>query len=135
MTFRAFYFLIDIPAPRVHNRNVARTARASVSGYFYQVLNRENQRARVFHTEVDYEVFVDLLAQARHRRPMRVLAYYGLMPNPFHLVLWPHGDGDLSRWMQGLVTTQVRRYAITAAAATSDRGGSRRSRSKRMATC
>ena len=32
------------------------------------------------------------------------------MPNHFHLVLWPHEDGDLSRWMQWLLTTHVRRY-------------------------
>jgi REP element-mobilizing transposase RayT len=28
-----------------------------------------------------------------------VLAYC-LMPNHFHLVLWPHADGDLSRFMR-----------------------------------
>jgi putative transposase len=41
--------------------------------------------------------------------PMRVLAYC-LMPNHFHLVLWPRHDGDLSRWMHWLVNTHVRRY-------------------------
>jgi putative transposase len=38
-----------------------------------------------------------------------VLAYC-LMPNHFHLVVRPHGDGELSRWMQWLLTTHVRRY-------------------------
>ncbi|MDB4778378.1 transposase, partial [bacterium] len=33
-----------------------------------------------------------------------------LMPNHFHLVLWPREDGDLSRWMQWLMTSHVRRY-------------------------
>ena len=33
-----------------------------------------------------------------------------LMPNHFHLLLWPHEDGDLSRWMQWLMTAHVRRY-------------------------
>lgn len=33
-----------------------------------------------------------------------------LVPNHFHLVLWPRGDGDLSRWMQWLMTSHVRRY-------------------------
>ncbi len=32
------------------------------------------------------------------------------MPNHFHLVLWPYEDGDLSNWMQWLLTTHVRRY-------------------------
>jgi putative transposase len=39
---------------------------------------------------------------------MRLLAY--LMPKHFHLVLWPQGTGDLSRWMHWLLTTHVRRY-------------------------
>ena len=35
---------------------------------------------------------------------------FAIMSNHFHLVLWPRGDGDLSRWMQWLLTSQVRRY-------------------------
>ena len=35
---------------------------------------------------------------------------YCLMPNHFHLVLRPHGDGDLGRWMQWLLTAHARRY-------------------------
>ena len=40
---------------------------------------------------------------------MRVLAYC-VMPNHFHLALWPHSDRDLGRWMQWLLTAHVRRY-------------------------
>lgn len=40
---------------------------------------------------------------------MRLIGYC-LMTNHFHLLLWPHGDGDLSRWMQWLMTSHVRRY-------------------------
>jgi putative transposase len=40
---------------------------------------------------------------------MRLIAYC-LMPNHFHLALWPHEDDDLSRWMQWLMTTHVHRY-------------------------
>ncbi len=32
------------------------------------------------------------------------------MPNHFHLVAWPRNDGDLSTWMQWLMTSHVRRY-------------------------
>ena len=66
-------------------------------------------RAEVFHKEGDYAAFVDLLAAANERLPMRILGYV-LMPNHFHLVLWPHAAGDLSRWMQWLLTSHVRRY-------------------------
>jgi putative transposase len=40
---------------------------------------------------------------------MRLIAHC-LMPNHFHLVVWPHHDGDLSSWMQWLLTSHVRRY-------------------------
>ncbi len=86
-----------------------RTARASVGGYCYHVLNRGNGRTTVFHKPDDYRAFLDMVAEAGLRTPMRVVAYC-LMPNHFHLALWPQGGGDLSRWMHWLLTTHVRRY-------------------------
>lgn len=86
-----------------------RTARASAGGYCYHVINRGNGRAQVFHADGDYQAFVKLLDEASRRTPMRVLAYC-LMPNHFHLALWPYRDGELSRWMQWILTTHVRRY-------------------------
>ena len=86
-----------------------RTARASVGGICYHVLNRGNAREEVFHAPGDYHAFIDLLAPACRRVPMRVLAYC-LMPNHFHLCLWPHQDGDVGRWMQWLMTSHVRRH-------------------------
>ena len=86
-----------------------RTARASAGDVIYHVINRGNRRATVFHEPADYVAFVRLVARANERLPMRVLGYC-LMPNHFHLVLWPHRDGDLSRWMQWLLTAHVRRY-------------------------
>jgi putative transposase len=40
---------------------------------------------------------------------MRVLAFC-LMPNHFHLALWPREDGQLSDYMAWLLTAHVRRY-------------------------
>src|SRR5438132_8128413 len=86
-----------------------RTARASVGNVCYHVINRGNRRAEVFHHDRDYATFVRLIRKAVVRIPVRVLGYC-LMPNHFHLVLWPRRDGDLSDWMQWLLTAQVRRY-------------------------
>jgi len=72
-------------------------------------MNRGNARAEVFHKEEDYEAFLRLLSEACERLPMRVLAYC-LMPNHFHLALQPRGNGDVSCWMQWLMTSHVRRY-------------------------
>jgi putative transposase len=86
-----------------------RTARASAGGVVYHVINRGNARNEVFHKEEDYVAFQKLLRDAQRRCPMRILSYC-LMPNHFHLILWPHRAGDLSRWMQWLLTAHVRRY-------------------------
>ena len=85
------------------------TARAAVGGLCYHVINRGNAREEVFHKPEDYAGFCQLLQEAAERVRMRVLAYC-LMPNHFHLALWPRQDGDLSRFMQWLLTAHVRRY-------------------------
>ena len=78
-----------------------RTARASAANLCYHVLNRGNNRASVFHKDCDFDAFVDLLAEAKLRNPIRILAYC-VLPNHFHLALWPLGDGDLGRWMHSM---------------------------------
>jgi hypothetical protein len=52
-----------------------RTARASAGGYCFHVLNRGNARAEVFHHPGDYDAFLNMLAEASVRLPMRLLAY------------------------------------------------------------
>jgi len=86
-----------------------RTARASVGGVCYHVLNRGNSGKRVFRSQADYKNFVQLLRDAEQRVSLRILAYC-LLPNHFHLVLWPYREGELSTWMQWLLTAHVRRH-------------------------
>jgi len=86
-----------------------RKARSSVGNMCYHVINRGNNRSAVFHKDQDYLRFTEMMGEAVDRLPMRVLSWC-LMPNHFHLVLWPYGDGDLSGWMQWLMTAHVRRY-------------------------
>jgi putative transposase len=87
---------------------MGRPRRVMPGGYCYHVLSRGNGRQEVFHKAGDYEAFVRLFDAAHEIVPMRILAYC-LMPNHFHLVLWPVGDGDVSRWMQWLLTTGRKR--------------------------
>jgi len=86
-----------------------RTARASVGGLCYHVINRGNARAEIFRKPEDYAAFLTLLRDATERVPVRVLAYC-LMPTHFHLALWPRRDRDLSRFLHWLLTAHVRRY-------------------------
>src|SRR5207237_2930169 len=43
------------------------------------------------------------------RVPLRPIAFC-LMPNHFHLVVWPSADDQMARFMDWLLTTHVRRY-------------------------
>ena len=88
---------------------MGRTARAAKGGICYHVLNRGNARQRVFHKAGDYRAFVDLFGAALERAPGQIFGYC-VMPNHFHLVIRPKADGDLSRFMQWLMTSQVRRH-------------------------
>jgi len=76
-------------------------------------MNRGNDRTTIYHDDSDYRSFETLMRRATARIPMRILAWC-LMPNHFHVVLYPYEDGDLSRWMHWLLTTHVhwhrRRY-------------------------
>ena len=83
-----------------------RTARAIRAGYCYHVINRANNKARVFHDYSDYAAFVGLIAAAQLRVPLSLLAAC-LMPNHVHLVLQPQADQDIARWMHWLFTNHV----------------------------
>lgn len=86
-----------------------RTLRVALGGYCYHVLNRGNGRRTVFHKDGDFHAFVRLLRDADEHVPMRLLAFC-VMPNHFHLALWPRQDGQLSDYMAWLLTAHVRRY-------------------------
>src|SRR6187399_1466716 len=86
-----------------------RTARAIVAEQCYQVLNRGNLKAQVFHEAADYEQFLALIARAQQRRELPILAAC-LMPNHVHLVVRPHLAKDIAHWMHWVFTTHVRWY-------------------------
>ena len=77
----------------------------------FHVLNRGNARDPIFLEDADYDAFEKVMAQTMKQVSMRVLGYC-LMPNHWHLVLWPFHDGDLGRFMQRLTTTHVRRWHL-----------------------
>ena len=74
---------------------MARRTRCADAGYVYQVLNRAVGRARIFDKSADYAAFEKVLRQAWERLDMRLLAYV-ILPNHWHLVVWPQQDGALS---------------------------------------
>jgi putative transposase len=86
-----------------------RRLRCNTGGYAYHVLNRAVDRAALFPKDDDYAAFETVLRQAKEWRPVRLLAYT-LMPNHWHLVLWPKRDGDLSEFLRWLTVTHTQRY-------------------------
>jgi putative transposase len=86
-----------------------RTKRISIGNYVYHVLNHSNARAQIFDNDEDYRAFEKILEEGVKRFDMRLLAYC-LMPNHWHLVLFPKKDGDLSHFMAWLTNTHTRRW-------------------------
>lgn len=88
---------------------MGRPHRAAAAGYAYHVLNRANARSTIFADEGDYQAFENILFEAVERTAMRLLCYC-VMPNHWHLVVWPHADGDLSRFVGWLTLTHTQRW-------------------------
>ena len=86
-----------------------RITRGFVDGFIYHVINRGNSKQGVFHKDSDYQAFINLMEEAKDIYPIKIFAYC-LMPNHFHLVLLPTKAEELSKWMQWLMTSHVRRY-------------------------
>lgn len=64
---------------------------------------------RLFDSDADYMAFENILEETLAVQPMRVCAYC-LMPNHWHLVLWPEQNPDLAAFMQRLTVTHVTRW-------------------------
>ena len=86
-----------------------RTARVAPGGMVFHVLNRGVARMQLFEKAADYQAFEQVLRDTLDRSPMRICAY-AVMPNHWHLLLWPECDGELTAFMQRLTITHVRRW-------------------------
>jgi putative transposase len=75
----------------------------------YHVLNRANARMTIFEEDGDYQAFENVLVEAVERTDTRLLAYC-LMPNHWHLLVWPRKDGELSRFVGWLSLTHTQRW-------------------------
>jgi putative transposase len=80
-----------------------------MAGVVFHVLNRGVRRLQLFDRPGDYQAFLQVFREAQERNPIRCLAYC-LMPNHFHLVLWPGTDAELSAFMAWLTGTHSKRW-------------------------
>jgi putative transposase len=81
--------------------------RVAIGGISYYVINRANGRVQIFNSDKEYQHFESLLLEGVELVGMRILSYC-IMPNHWHLVLYPLHDGDLSEFMRWVTTTHVR---------------------------
>lgn len=88
---------------------MARIIRTDVGEQVHHVLNRANARVQIFDTLTDYKTFEEILEEGKERFDMRILAYC-IMPNHWHLVLYPKQDGDLQKFMSWITNTHTRRW-------------------------
>jgi putative transposase len=79
-----------------------------MGGLVYHVLNRAAGRAMIFEKDADYEAFEGVLEQTHQRFGTRMLSYC-VMPNHWHLVLWPRRDDELSETLRWLTVTHTQR--------------------------
>jgi len=88
---------------------MARSARRFIDGLPYHVLNRGNRRQAIFSQDIDYELFLTTIADAIEKVAISILAFV-IMPNHFHLVVWPQSGSDISAFMRWLMNAHIRRY-------------------------
>lgn len=86
---------------------MARQPRLAFAGHPHHIIQRGNNRQRIFHDAADCERFLALLSEVSRAHHLAVHAYV-LMPNHVHLLATPTDAPDLSKAMQAL----GRRYAL-----------------------
>lgn len=80
----------------------------AAGGIIFHVVNRSVRRERLFFKPADYLAFEGVLREAVCRIRIRLLAYC-VMPNHWHLVVWPIAD-ELPRFMHWLTLTHAKRW-------------------------
>ncbi len=75
----------------------------------FHCLNRSVARLTIFEKDADYVAFERVLDEARQRIPLRILAYT-IMPNHWHLVVWPQADNEVTEFLQWLTVTHTMRW-------------------------
>jgi putative transposase len=85
-----------------------RRPRLAADALAYLVLNRRVGRLTLFEKAPDYLTFEKILAEA-HAGSRVLIAAYCLMPNHWHLLLWPRQDGELSEILRWITVTHTQR--------------------------
>jgi putative transposase len=80
-----------------------------LAGIVYHVTNRAHDGVTLFETPAAYAAVVELIEDTRLLRPIRILAY-SVMPNHWHLLLWPETDRAVQLFVGLLSMTHAKRF-------------------------
>lgn len=88
---------------------MSRSPRISVAGTIFHVLNRANSKLEIFRQNIDYQEFINLLAQSLKKYKIDIYSYQ-IMPTHWHIVCSCRVDGEISRWMAWLQMMHTRKW-------------------------
>jgi putative transposase len=75
-----------------------RARRVCLADAVLHVVNRGNDRRTLFASDGDYRAFLGLMSWASSATNLRLLGYV-VMPNHWHLVVWPDAPAQLASFM------------------------------------
>jgi putative transposase len=101
-----------------------------VDGEYYHIYNRGNSKQRIFRDKNDYVRFIGLLFACNSSKNFKIdnlnkkesllnaprgnqivyIGAYCLMPNHFHILITDTGEGNISKFMQKVITAYVMYY-------------------------
>jgi putative transposase len=78
-------------------------------GSVVHVVNRGNDKRLLFQRAAEFEDFLQLVAWAKGRCPVRIVAYC-VMGNHWHFVFWVEFEGDVSNFLHRLTGTHAKSW-------------------------
>ena len=81
-----------------------RGARILLNNVCYHIINRGNQKQKIFLEKSDFERYLQILKHYKRKYGFKLFGYC-LMPNHIHIILEPKQPDELAKLMQGLTQT------------------------------
>jgi putative transposase len=82
---------------------------AGCGGFVFHVMNRSAKQLTLFDEPGEYGMFLQVLAEAESACPIRLLEYC-VMPNHWHLLVWPERDDQLTPFMRWITGVHAQRW-------------------------